>query len=163
MESFHLAFQLHVKVCPGAISVHLNLVGPALVLWGRVSGIHTHGMSRIADIATGYNRMRCTMVTAGWLTFYNKIFSRKILIKYFHYLFDNSHTNHQESDTGSLSNHPIAGPYRQRQQGASQACVELFASTAFCDQSPSSHVGHMTDSPHHHHHHHHHHHLLPAH
>src|SRR6266850_6955741 len=65
MESFQLAFQLHVKVCPGAISVHLNLVGPALVLWGRVSGIHTHGMSRITDVTTGYNRTRCTTVAAG--------------------------------------------------------------------------------------------------
>src|SRR5260370_20953171 len=74
------------------------------------------------------------------------------------YLFDDSHTNHQESDASSLSDHPIAVPYRQRQQGASQACVELFASAAFCDQSPSSCAGHMTDLPHHHHHHHH----LPA-
>ena len=84
MESFQLAFQLHVKVCPGVISVHLNLVGPVLVLWGRVSGIHTRGMSRIADVTPGYNRMRCTMVAAGWLMFYNKIFSGKIPIKYFH-------------------------------------------------------------------------------
>jgi len=48
-ESFELAFQLSVKVCLRAINVHFEFVAPARIFGGRVSGIHTSGVLRIAD------------------------------------------------------------------------------------------------------------------
>src|SRR5258708_15838437 len=72
-------------------------------------------------------------------------------------LFNNSPTDHQGLDVSTLSDchHQLAGPYRQRLQGASQDWVKLFAHIAFCSQLSSSHVELLcgTDSPHHHHHH----------
>ena len=54
-ESLWLAFQLHIKVCLRVSSVHLDLIGATLILWGRIHFIHLCGVLRIADVATRCN------------------------------------------------------------------------------------------------------------